>query len=99
MHDLQAVTIVVILRERLLLIRSTAGVLGLDEANVARLPSDSLQVIEDVLHEQFAYVLADLQLKLRILLAQNRQNDLGNDALGCRHEMQTANPCQVGLDE
>ncbi len=98
-RHLDAVVVVEMAGERLLLVGPAAGVLGLDEAKMPGRPTQRLQVIEHLLHQELADVVADAELQLRVQRPQHRQHDIRDDALGGRHEVQPADAAEVRLDK
>ena len=92
MHDAQAVAVVIVPSKFFLLIWAAAGVLGLDETDVARFPA------EDLLHEQFTHIRAAVEVQQRVLSLQRGQDKIVNDAVGRGNQMQPADAAEVRLD-
>src|SRR5262245_61268264 len=56
-------------------------------------------MVQDFLHQQLTNVLADFQAKLKILLLEYRQNDIGQYPFARWNQMQAAYSAKVGLNE
>ena len=95
----EPVTLAVVRGERVGLVGSIVGVLGIDEHDLPVRPADRVEVLEQVLEQQLAHVVGELESDARILRQQRRHDEIGEDAHRGRPDVQAADAAQVRLHE